>query len=219
MIIQEKTACCVKDLGLMDYEQVYVQQKQYVDRLLNGSVQALLLCEHPAVLTLGRMTNESNIFVDEKGLMKRGIGVHHVDRGGDVTLHAPGQLVIYPILNLAYFGRDIHNYLRQLEQVAIDLLESFDIVADRIFGRTGVWIGKKKIASIGIGVRKWVSFHGLAVNVNMDLSLFSIIKPCGLDIEMTSLSEIKQETISMEEVKRRTIKCFFRNFYLEEASD
>ena len=140
--------------------------------------------------------------------------VHHIDRGGDITLHAPGQLVVYPILDLTNFGKDLRSYLRQLEQVAIDLLGDFDIVASRFSGQTGVWTGKKKIESIGIGVRKWISFHGLAVNVNTDLKLFSMIKPCGLDVEMTSMSQMNKKSIDIEEVKERIVASFCDNFNL-----
>jgi lipoate-protein ligase B len=129
-------------------------------------------------------------------------------------LHAPGQLIIYPILNLTHFGKDLRFYLRQLEQVAIDLLGDFDIVANRFPGQTGVWIGEYKIASIGIGVRKWTSFHGLAINVSTDLKLFSMIKPCGLNVAMTSMSEASGKTIDMKEVKGKIVELFFKKFQL-----
>ena len=214
-VVWEMTACRLVDLGLIEYEQAYILQKQYVDELLNGGFQTLLLCEHPAVLTLGRLADEKNMRVDGKELVRQGVGIHHIDRGGDITLHAPGQLIIYPILDLANFGKDLRCYLRQLEQVAIDLLGEFDIVASRVSGKTGVWIREKKIASIGIGVRKWISFHGLAINVDTDLRLFSMIKPCGLDVEMISISGIKKKTVSMAEVKEKFSNHFLRNFHLE----
>jgi lipoate-protein ligase B len=150
-------------------------------------------------------------------LVKQGVGIHHIDRGGEITLHAPGQLVVYPILNLVNFGKDLRRYFYQLEQVAIDLLGGFDIVASRVSGKTGVWIEEKKIASVGIGVRKWISFHGLAINVDTDLNLFSMIKPCGLDVEMTSISGIKKSPVSMGEVKKRFVEHFYRNFQLKQA--
>ena len=214
-MIQEITSCRVKDLGLIDYKRAYILQKECVDELLGGGFQSLLLCEHPVVLTLGRLADEKNNLISEDELIKRGIKVHHIDRGGDITLHAPGQLVIYPILNLTDFGKDLRRYLHRLEQVAIDLLGDFDIVGSRVSGQTGVWTGERKIASIGIGVRKWISFHGLAINVNMDLDLFSMIKPCGLDVEMTSISEIKKKTVHMQKVKERIVDHFCRNFQLD----
>ena len=214
-MIQEITSCRVKDLGLIDYKRAYILQKECVDELLGGGFQSLLLCEHPVVLTLGRLADEKNNLISEDELIKRGIKVHHIDRGGDITLHAPGQLVIYPIWNLTDFGKDLRCYLHRLEQVAIDLLGDFDIVVSRLSGQTGVWAGERKIASIGIGVRKWISFHGLAINVNMDLDLFSMIKPCGLDVEMTSISEIKKKTVHMQKVKERIVDHFCRNFRLD----
>jgi len=209
------TACEIRDLGLIGYTEAYALQKQYVDELLQGGPQALLLCEHPPVLTLGRLANEKHLLISKEEMLKRGVSAHTIDRGGEVTLHSPGQLVIYPILDLTNFGKNLRSYLRQLEQVAIDLLEGFDIVASRFPGQTGVWVGEQKVASIGIGVRKWISFHGLAINVNTDLELFSMIKPCGLDVEMTSMSAGKGQAIDMEEVKKKMIDCFCKIFWLD----
>jgi lipoate-protein ligase B len=215
VIIQEETACRVNDLGLMGYDKVYDLQKQYVHKLLNGGTQVLLLCEHPSTLTLGRLADESHILISKEELQRRGVNIYHIDRGGDITLHAPGQLVIYPILDLVNFGKNLRFYLYQLEQVAIDLLWSFDIVANRFPQQTGAWVGTKKIASIGIGVRKWISFHGLAINVNTRLELFSMIKPCGLSVEMTSMAEVKKAVIPMEEVKEKIVECFKKNFQFQ----
>ena len=216
-MIQKITSCCVKDLRLIDYKRAYILQKKCVDELLSGGSQFLLLCEHPVVLTLGRLADEKNILIDKTELVQQGIGVHHIDRGGDITLHAPGQLVIYSVLDLTNFGKDLRRYLHRLEQVAIDLLGDFDIVASRFPGKTGVWIGERKIVSIGIGVRKWISFHGLAINVNTDLNLFSMIKPCGLDVEMTSISGIKKKTVHMQKLKERIADHFCGNFQLERV--
>jgi lipoate-protein ligase B len=213
-MIKENTLCQVKDLGIIDYSKAYALQRDYVNILVQGGAQTLLLCEHPPTLTLGRSTDEKHLLASQAELEERSVRVHQIDRGGDITLHAPGQLVVYPILDLANFGKDLRSYLNQLEQVVIDLLSEFGIVANRFLGQTGVWAGTKKIASIGIGVRKWVSFHGLAVNVNTDLKLFSMIKPCGLDVEMTSISNIKSEEIDMYAVKERIVSSFCENFVL-----
>lgn len=207
--------CQLKDLGLISYEEAYNLQRHYVDGRLKGGAQTLLLCEHPTTLTLGRLANEKHLLVEKDELVSRRINVFSIDRGGDITLHAPGQLVIYPILDLKNHGKDLRSYLRQLEQVAIDFLEGFGIVASRFPRQTGVWVGKKKIVSIGIGVRKWISFHGLAVNVSTDLKLFSMIKPCGLDVEMTSISEIKEAVISVSDVKSSLVKNFQKNFQIQ----
>ncbi len=212
--IKENTSCQVKDLGTIDYGKAYALQRDHVNTLVQDGMQTLILCEHPPTLTLGRSSDEKHILISQEELDERNVSVHHIDRGGDITLHAPGQLVVYPILDLANFGKDLRSYLRRLEQVAIDLLSGFDIVASRFSGQTGVWTGKKKIASIGIGVRKWISFHGLAVNVNTDLNLFSMIKPCGLDVEMTSMSQMIKRVIDIEEVKKKIVASFCRNFSL-----
>lgn len=216
-IIRTLTECRVKDLGLIDYQEAYGFQKRCVDEALNGGPQTLLLCEHPMVLTLGRLADEKNILLDDIKLNKRKIKVYHIDRGGEVTLHAPGQLVVYPILDLANFGKDLRRYLQKLEQVAIDLLGDFGIVANRFSGHTGVWIEGKKIVSIGIGVRKWISFHGLAINVNTDLEMFSMINPCGLDVKMTSIRAIKP--VAMAQVKERIVGHFCRIFQLDYVKD
>ena len=212
MDVQEKTYCRVRDLGLIAYERAQDDQKRHVDDVLAGGPQTILLCEHPAVITLGRLSDERHILFSQKYLEERGVPVHCVDRGGDVTLHAPGQLVVYPILRLAERGKDLHAYLRGLEQVAIDLLARFDIVADRFSGKTGVWIGPQKVASIGIGVRRWVSYHGLAINVNTELGLFDLIKPCGLAVSMTSVARHKKGNIDMGRVKQEFVDCFNRRF-------
>jgi len=217
-MIQKATTCLVKDLGLIRYAQAYEFQKKCVQDLLQGGPQVLILCEHPPVLTLGRMAKRSNILVSHEELAKYSVGIHAIDRGGDITLHAPGQAVMYPIFNLSHMGKDLRRYLRHLEQVAIDLLKGFGIVANRIPGYTGVWIEKKKIASVGIGVRRWVSFHGLSINVNTDLELFSMIRPCGLNVQMTSIQEIKGRRIDMAEVKQKIIRCFKENFLLDLLS-
>lgn len=202
----------VTNLGLIDYHKAYSLQKEAVDHILKGGPQVLFLCEHPIVITLGRLGEKSNIFFPKEELKKRDIEIVSIDRGGDVTLHAPGQLVAYPIFNLLQYGKDLHLFMYKLEQVAIDLLADFDIVANRIPGRRGVWVRERKIASIGIGVRKWISFHGLGLNINTDLNLFSMIKPCGLDVVMTSVRDIHKKDINMDEAKRKIVNCFERHF-------
>ena len=214
--IQTKNNCEVRDLGLIDYDAAYWIQKESVARVLAGGAQVLLLCEHPTVITLGRLAQEANI-LNAEAIRHQGIRVIPIDRGGDVTLHAPGQLVVYPILNLAQSNRDLRLYMHKLEQVAFALLKSFGIVANRISGKTGVFVGPDKIASLGIGVRKWVTCHGLGINVNTDLQLFELIKPCGLDVRMTSMAQVKGEAVEMGEVKERLIECFGREFGLRKG--
>lgn len=206
--------CRVEDLGLVDYEDACSCQKVQVARVRAGGRPVLLLCEHYPVITLGRLAREENILASRETLERKGIQVSATDRGGDVTLHAPGQLVVYPILPLAHWKKDLHWYLSQLEQVAIDLLKSFGIVANRISGKTGVWADGCKIASIGVGVRQWVSYHGLGINVDTDLALFDLINPCGLDARMTSLVKLKGAAVEMRDVKECLVKCFHRQFDL-----
>ncbi len=221
MTTNTQNICEVRDLGLIDYDAAYLIQKESVARVLAGGAQVLLLCEHPAVITLGRLAQEANI-LDLEAIGRQGIRVVPIDRGGDVTLHTPGQLVIYPILNLApclpagkQGNRDLRLYMHKLEQVTIALLKSFGIVASRIFGKTGVFVGPDKIASLGIGVRKWVTYHGLGINVNTDLKLFDLIKPCGLDVRMTSIARIKGNPVDMGKVKQQLVECFKKEFGYE----
>ncbi len=202
------------DLGLIGYERAYALQKQYVDKVLEGSGPFLFLCEHPAVLTKGRMTKTENILLGQQFLDDRGIAVRDIDRGGDVTLHAPGQLVIYPIINLVDYGKDLRIYLRALEDISMAVLKRYGLNPRRESGQTGVWVDDKKVVSIGIGVKRWVSFHGVGINVNTDLSLFSCIKPCGLNVEMNSMSNILGHKLSMQEIKEKVIDQFLNIFNL-----
>ena len=198
---------------MIDYTAAYGIQKECVARVLAGGAQVLFLCEHPAVITLGRLAQEANI-LDLEAISRQGIRVVPIDRGGDVTLHAPGQLVVYSILNLAQSNRDLRLYMHKLEQVTIALLKSFGIVANRISGKTGVFVGTDKLVSLGIGVRKWVTYHGLVIKVNTDLKLFDLVKPCGLDVRMTSMARIKGEAVEMDEVKKRLVEYFRKEFNL-----
>lgn len=207
--------CRVLNLGTVAYEEVYQLQKRCVEAVLAGGPNMLILCEHPAILTLGRLAKAEYILANQDELAQQGVTVKSIDRGGEVTLHAPGQLVVYPILNLNAFGKDLKVYLHKLEQVGIDLLGDFDIVADRISGRTGVWVRQKKIASLGIGVKKWISYHGVGLNVSTDLNLFKLIKPCGLDVQMTTIEQIKGQKVDMNQVKFTWVKKFAEQFLLE----
>ena len=209
----------VKDLGLIDHSLAYGIQQQTLRDIREGDVNTLLCCEHPNVFTLGRLANENNILLPKENIEQEGIKILRIDRGGEITFHGPGQLVVYPIFRLEDFGKDLKSYLRRLEQAAIDLLTHFDIVARRIEGQRGIWAGNKKIASIGIGVRKWISFHGMAVNVNCDLRFFAMIKPCGLDVQMTSMREMKGKEIPLAAVKETIVQCFCRNFGLQLATE
>jgi len=149
----------------------------------------LLYPDHPAVLTIGRNPSEGNVRADAATLAALGVEVFEVPRGGDVTWHGPGQLVGYPVVALDRVNRDLHRWLRTLEEALIRVLARHGIVSERSPGRTGVWVGGRKIASIGVAVRRWVGYHGFALNVHPDLSAFSLIHPCGLKgVEMTSMA-------------------------------
>jgi lipoyl(octanoyl) transferase len=181
----------VYDLGLRPYDEVLALQRALCRARVDGSWphDTLLLVEHPPVVTLGRGTRPTSLPFPAEVLEARGLPVFEVERGGDVTLHAPGQLVGYPILDLGGWRRDLHWYLRSLEETLILGLETLGVGAGREAGKTGVWTGGRKIASIGIHVKQWVTMHGLALNVSTDLGLFDLIVPCGISgVTMTSVA-------------------------------
>jgi len=182
----------VFDLGLVDFQKAWQFQKEIFTKVKIGKFDSgIILCRHYPVITLGRLANRDNILASEQELSSKGIQVHKIERGGDITYHGPGQLTIYPIINLNYFKKDIHWFLGQLEEVVIDFLSDFGIKGERHNGLTGIWVDKKKIASIGIAIRNWITFHGLSINIKKDdLSNFRLIRPCGMDIEMTSIESV-----------------------------
>jgi len=198
----------IQDWGLIDYSQGYARQKALVQDVIAGADDHLILCEHPPVLTLGRMTNPDSLLYQRADIEARGVAIVGIDRGGDVTLHAPGQLVVYPIFNLNKRGKNLKVYMEKLEELAVDLLRNFGILAISIPGKRGVFVGKDKIISIGVGVRKWVTYHGLGINVNTDLSLFNLIKPCGLDVRMSSMKKLMGHAVDMQDVKKEIINQF-----------
>ena len=170
--------------GTVPYEEALAWQRQLAEDRIAGrlSHDVLLLLEHPPVVTLGRNSHAEHL------LQAEGIDVFEVERGGDVTFHGPGQLVGYPILDLGAYRKDLHWYLRTLEQALIDALAILDIPAERRPGFTGVWTRGRKIASIGVHVKQWVTWHGFALNVTTDLAHFDRIVPCGIQgVEMTSV--------------------------------
>ncbi len=195
------TSLSVEWIGETSYaEALSLQHEAVADRLAGRTTDRLLLLEHPPVITLGRSTDRGNLRVGEARLRELGIEVFEVGRGGDITYHAPGQLVGYPIIDLDALGRrDVHKHLRSLESALIDALDEIGVPARRMPGWTGVFVDRsqsalrdgpeRKIASIGVGVRRWVTFHGFALNVTLDLLGFDPIVPCGLrDVEMTSVA-------------------------------
>lgn len=211
----------VYDLGLIDYEEAYRIQKDFVARRKRGDIDdSVILCEHRSVFTIGRSGKKKNLLVSEKALNEKGIKVLNVDRGGDITFHGPGQLVAYPILDLNLRGMGLHSYLRSLEEAAIRFLSYYSILGERLNGRTGVWVGGKKIASIGICASNWITYHGLSININVDLRFFSMIRPCGLkDIEVTSLGRILERYVMMQEAKEALKSSFNSALQIKDDSE
>ncbi len=202
------------NLGLVDFKKAWQFQKEIFREIENNYFNgALILCQHYPVITVGRQGRQENIKVPLPELKNRGILMYEIERGGDVTYHGPGQLIAYPVFNLNYFKKDIHLFLRQLEELVIDLLSDFGINGLRYKGLTGVWIDKQKIASIGIAIRNWITFHGLSINVKKDdLDNFRLIKPCGMDIEMTSLETVSGKDIEIGHLKEVFIHKFQDTF-------
>jgi len=198
------------DLGLIEFEQAWRFQKAVFAQVKEGSLaSALILCQHYPVITLGRLSDKRNILASQDELKAKGVGIFQIERGGDVTYHGPGQLIAYPVFNLQLFKKDIHLFLRRLEEVAIDLLSDFGVTGLREPGLTGVWVHKSKIASIGIAIKNWINFHGLSINIKKDdLSGFRMVKPCGMDIEMTSLEVETGRDIGIETIKENLITKF-----------
>ncbi len=180
----------VADLHTMPYAEALELQRAVAADRISGKIpeDVLLLMEHPPVVTLGRSSKDAHLTASPELLQLRGVELFEVERGGDVTFHGPGQLVGYPIIDLKRHKQDLHWYLRTVEQALIDTLEALGIAAGRNPGYTGVWTGGKKIASIGVHARDWVTWHGFALNVTTDLSFFNLIVPCGIpDVTMTSV--------------------------------
>ncbi len=174
---------------------------------------ALFLLEHRPVITLGRSAHREHVLLSDEELAQRGIDLVEANRGGDVTYHGPGQLVAYPILNLSLWKKSIRWYLRALEEVLIDLLDGYGIRAGRQEGYTGVWVDGAKVAAIGIGVHNWVTFHGIALNVDPDMSHFQTIIPCGIaDRPVTSLAALLGSPPPLAEVMDRFEQGFERHF-------
>jgi lipoate-protein ligase B len=199
----------VFDLGLIEFKKAWYFQKTIFQAVKRQDFPfALIVCRHFPVLTIGRTGHRSNILMDEAQWRARGIELYEIERGGDVTYHGPGQLIVYPVFDLHKLKKDIHLFLRSLEQVVIDLLWDFGVNGVRERGLTGVWIEqagvKQKIASIGIAVKNWITFYGLSFNVKKDdLSNFGLIRPCGMDIRMTSLESLLGRSVDLNDIAQR----------------
>ncbi|MBP2684920.1 MAG: lipoate-protein ligase [Deltaproteobacteria bacterium] len=188
-------------LGEIAYREALDLQLSFLDRRADRRIpDTLLLLTHPHVYTLGRAGDDANLLVPRETLSREGIPVERVGRGGDITYHGPGQLVGYPIFRME--KPDVHRFVRSIEASLIDALRALRVEARRIEGLTGVWSGERKIASIGVGIRKWVTYHGFALNVTTDLSYFRRIRLCGLKgREATSIAEVMGNAPPMEAVR------------------
>ena len=207
----------VYKIGLVPYKTALDLQLRLIEKRKNEEIgDTLLLLEHPPTFTIGRKGHKEHLLINEKYLSERGIHFEEISRGGDITFHGPGQLVGYPIIDLKTKGRDVHKYLRGLEELIVSVLEEFDIEANRIEGLTGVWVKGHKIASIGVGVKRWITYHGFALNVNTDLSYFDYIVPCGIKgKKVTSLSKELNKQVDPEVVKDSLLKYFSEIFEVE----
>lgn len=177
-------------LGTIDYAEAHRLQKELQGQRVRGEVgDIVLLLEHPAVLTMGRSAKAQHVLAAPEILAARGVQVHEVGRGGDVTYHGPGQLVAYPIIDLKPDRKDVRKYVASLEETMIRTCANFGLAAGRVEGLNGAWIGDRKVGAVGVRISRWVTMHGLALNVNSDLREFEMIVPCGIqDKGVTSLS-------------------------------
>ena len=217
----------LEDLGLIDYKQCW----DYQTKLFDASVQLkiknrkfpenmvstknhLIFCEHPHVYTLGKSGDLKNLLIDGQKRKEKNISFYKINRGGDITYHGPGQLVVYPILDLDYFFSDIHKYLRLLEESVILTLADYGVTGQRLDGFTGVWVDAeketpRKICAIGVKCSRWVTMHGIGFNINSNLDYFKHIVPCGIeDKSVTSLQKEINQKIDMKELKLRFKKNF-----------
>lgn len=222
----------VIDLGLRSYAEALSFQRELAAARIDKRepLDVLVLVEHPPVITLGRSTKAGNLLATNDDLARRGVELFEVERGGDVTFHGPGQLVGYPIVDLTGHKQDLHWYLRQVEEVLIRAVSPFGVVADRNPGKTGIWTNGRKLASIGVHARQWVTWHGFALNVSTDLSYFDLMVPCGISgVDMTSVERELLEGATRgvclapspslgEDVREATINAFAEVFDLERAA-
>jgi lipoyl(octanoyl) transferase len=200
--------CRAFRLGVMDYEEALRLQNRIAEARRDGKIQdVLLLLQHPPVMTMGKSGKIQNVLAPQ-ALQERRIKVIFTDRGGDVTYHGPGQLVVYPILSLRRHGLSVPDYVWCLEEMTIRLLAAYGITARRVEKLRGVWVGVEKIAALGVHLSRWVSKHGLALNVNTDLDPFSLINPCGTGRRATSMARILGRELPMEEIESSMLQSF-----------
>jgi lipoate-protein ligase B len=202
------------DLGLIDYQKAWDLQHLLWSKRVEGELPDLLLIlEHPHVITLGRRGNRSHLIASPKVIEAMKIPTFHVERGGDVTYHGPGQMVVYPILDLKEYGYRLIRYIGQIEEVILRVLEDFGIQGRRDPANRGVWVNEEKIASVGVAIKRWVSFHGFSLNYETNLKYFELINPCGLEgRKMTSMAKILGTKISRNHLVERISVHFMQIF-------
>jgi len=212
-----------EDLGLIDYKKAWDYQEEQFEKVMQhkmaakGDLHYLLFCEHPHVYTLGKSGASTNLLISDEMLKRINATYYHINRGGDITYHGPGQIVIYPIFNLEAFGITLKEYIHKLEEIIIRFLGNYGINASRLEGATGVWLDvgimgrERKICAIGVRASRFVTMHGLAFNINTDLNYFSYINPCGfIDKGVTSLEKEIGKAVDMNSVKE-SLKSLFEN--------
>lgn len=217
-----------EDLGKIDYKQAWDHQEEQFEKVMqnkmtsNGDLHYLLFCEHPHVYTLGKSGEGSNLLISDEMLKRIDATYYRINRGGDITYHGPGQIVVYPIFNLEAFGINLKDYIHKLEEVIIKFLKDYGINATRLEGATGVWLDvgvpgrERKICAIGVRASRFVTMHGLAFNINTNLEYFSYINPCGfIDKGVTSLQKELGRVIDMEEVKKKLNSLFASEFNID----
>jgi lipoyl(octanoyl) transferase len=200
----------VRRLGRVSYGRgLEIQERLVAERQRGETGDVLLLLEHEPVFTLGRNARSENVLLPVELLRERGFDVYETGRGGDVTYHGPGQIVGYPILDLSPDRRDVHRYVRDLEEVMIGTCASYGVDAGRVAGLTGTWVGREKIGAIGVRISRWVTSHGFALNVSTDLAAFQLIVPCGIrDKGVTSLERLLGRGVPLEEAMDRVSAAF-----------
>jgi len=213
--------CYSVDLGFIGYAEAFALQSRVVAARKAGAMgDVLLFCEHPPVITLGRNGKRENLLASEHVLKQKSVEFHESDRGGDITYHGPGQIVGYPIIDLGAIRRDVHWYVRMLEEIMIRASAEFGITAFRVAGKTGIWVqngaAEEKLAAIGVHLSRWVTSHGFAYNVSTDLRNFELIVPCGItDRKATSLEKLLERSVQKKEVIPRLAQHFSDVFGLE----
>ena len=218
--------CHTIDLGLIGYAEAWALQKRIVAARKAGAIEdVLLVCEHPHVITQGRNGKREHLLASEHVLRQKGVEYYETSRGGDITYHGPGQIVGYPILNLGAIRRDVVWYVRMLEEAMIRATSEFGITAERVAGKTGIWVKsgdtEEKLAAIGVHISRWVTSHGFAYNVSTDLRYFDLIVPCGIaDRKATLLEKLLGRTVEQEEVAPRIARHLGELFgrEMQEAS-